>query len=137
MRKTKEEDIMKRFLLIFLSFTVASILISLLGFDLTHENYWSHHGLMLLIFLSFFPRLALLFSSIPFGGLFWWVGLFFFPRYLIAILATINYWHENPVLVSLSWVIAIGGESTEKYYIKRKIYYDDDNVIDVEAHEKD
>lgn len=125
---------MKRFLLIFIALCVFSVLFSFLGLDLRYENYWQYHGFLLLVFLAFFPRLALLFSSIPFGGLFWWLGFFFFPRYLIAILATVNYWHGNPLLVTLSWFIAIGGESTEKYYIKRKVYRGrNDNVIDVEA----
>ena len=127
---------MKRFLIIFIALCVVSVLFSVLGFELGQENYWSFHGVTLLIFLSIFPRLALLFSSIPFGGFFWWLGFLFFPRYLIAILATINYWHENPILVTLSWFVAIGGESTEKYYIKKQIIYDD-NVIDVEAQVKD
>jgi hypothetical protein len=130
---------MLRFLSVFITLCIASVLISLLGFDLKYENYWSYHGIFLLIFLSLFPRLALLFSSIPFGGFFWWLGFLFFPRYLIATLATIHYWHKNPLLVTIAWFIAISGESTEKYYIKRRVYYKktrrpiDEDVIDVEA----
>ncbi len=128
-----------RLLFIFITLCVVSILISLLGFDLRYENYWSYHGIFLLFFLSIFPRLTLLISSIPFGGLFWWVGFLFFPRYLIAFLATINYWHQNPLLVTIAWFIAIGGESSEKYYIRRRVYYTkkryqkNEDVIDVEA----
>jgi hypothetical protein len=41
--------------------------------------------------------------------------------------------------VTIAWFIAISGESTEKYYIKRRVYYKktrrpiDEDVIDVEA----
>ena len=131
---------MKKFILIFISLCVVPVILGSFGFDLRHENYWQHHGFILLVFLTFFPRLALFFSSIPFGGFFWWLGFFFFPRTLVAFLATLNYWHENPFLVTLAWFIAIGGESTEKYFIKRRVYYykqnpsrRDDNIIDVEA----
>lgn len=130
---------MFRFIFIFISLCVISVLFSTFGFELRHENYWQHHGILLLVFLSLFPRLALFFSSIPFGGFFWWLGFFFFPRYLIAFLATLNYWHQNPFLVTIAWFIAIGGESTEKYYIRRKVYYYKkppqryDDVIDVEV----
>lgn len=134
---------MLRFFYIFLCLIVASIVVSSLGFDLLKHNYWDLHGPILLIFLTLFPRLALLFSSIPFGGIFWFLGLIFFPRYLIATLATFNYWHQNPILVTLSWCIAIGGETTEKYYVKRgyvkvrKKTIPEENIIDVEAEPRD
>ncbi len=130
---------MKNFLITFIGLCVTSVLLSLLGFDLMHYNYWHEHGFFLLIFLAFFPRLTLLFSSIPFGGIFWWLGFIFCPRYLVALLATVNYWHRNPILVTFAWLIAIGGESTEKYYIRRRVYYyrkDEiakEDIIDVEA----
>ncbi len=134
---------MIRFLLIFLCLSILMTLgVAFLNIDLSNANYWDHHGFWLLVFLSFFPRLALLFSSIPFGGIFWWLGFIFAPHYLVAILATIHYWHHNPVLVSLSWFIALGAESSEKYFIKRRVYIrkykhkqTDDDVIDVEAKE--
>lgn len=138
--KKKGGTHVKRFLLIFIALCIFSVLISFFGFELRDHNYWNYHGFILLIFLAFFPRLALLLSSIPFGGFFWWIGFFFFPRYLIATLATVNYWHENPLLVTLSWLIALGGESTEKYYIRRRVRYytkpqksHDPDIIDVEA----
>jgi len=33
---------------------------------------------------------------------------------LTAILATYGFWNTNPVLVVLTWMWALGGESTEK-----------------------
>lgn len=78
-------------------------------------NYWQKHGVFLLIFLAIFPRLTLLFSPIAFGGFFWWVGFLFVPRILVAILATQAYFKTNPVLVVMSWLIALGGEVFEKY----------------------
>lgn len=130
---------MIRFLMIFIILSVLmSIGVAFLDLDIGTSNYWDYHGFFLLIFLSFFPRLALLFSSIPFGGFFWWLGFIFVPRYLIAILATIHYWHQNPILVSISWLVAFGGESSEKYYIQRRVRvrrykHHGGDVIDVEA----
>lgn len=133
---------MIRFFLIFIFLSVLMTLgLSFFDWDLGTGNYWNHHGVLLLVFLSFFPRLALLFSSIPFGGLFWWLGFIFAPHYLVAVLATLNYWHQNPILVSISWLVALGGESTEKYFIKRRVhvrkykYTGNGPVIDVDAHE--
>ncbi len=77
-------------------------------------NFWQVHGALFLICLFIFPRLTLLFSSVPFGGLFWWLGWFIAPRLLVAILATVNYGHTNPVLVVISWFWALSGELVEK-----------------------
>lgn len=82
-------------------------------------DYWQKHGVFLLIFLAVFPRLTLLFSSIAFGGFFWWVGFLFVPRVLVASLATIAYFKTNPLLVVMSWLVALGGEVFEKYGIGR------------------
>lgn len=87
------------------------------------ENFWDNHGLFFLAFITFFPRLTLLFSSIPFGGLLWWLGLLFAPRILVSFLATLAYWNENPILVIISWMIALGGESSEKYYVTKKTVF--------------
>jgi hypothetical protein len=126
---------MLRLLIIFIVLSVLTTLgINLLGLELGYFNYWREHGVLLLIFLTFFPRLALIFSSIPFGGIFWWLAFFICPRYLVAFLATINYWHQNPFLVSISWFVALGGESSEKYYIQRRMRRNYAGpVIDVEA----
>lgn len=129
---------MLRFIIFFLILVlVNAAAVSLLGLDYGDVSYWQRHGVFLLIFLALFPRLTLLFSSIPFGGLFWWLGFIFAPRYLIALLATVTYWQTNPILVTFAWLVAVGGESTEKYYIRRRVVrYDDRSsgpVIDVSA----
>jgi hypothetical protein len=85
------------------------------------KNFWEFHGILFLVFISFFPRLTLFFSSVPFGGLFWWLGFIFAPRILVAVLATINYGKQNPVLVVISWIVALSGESTEKYYVRNRV----------------
>jgi hypothetical protein len=41
---------------------------------------------------------------------------------LVAILATVSYWNTNKVLVIISWLMAIGGESSEKYFIHRRTF---------------
>jgi len=77
-------------------------------------NFWEMHGPLFLMFMCFFPRLTLLFSSVATGGLLWWLGWLVAPRLLVAILATTAYWNTNPVLVTLTWFWALGGESVEK-----------------------
>jgi len=34
---------------------------------------------------------------------------------LVAVLATLAYWYQNPFLVCVAWLTAFGGESSEKY----------------------
>jgi len=82
-------------------------------------SYWTHHGTWLLIGLALLPRLTLLLSSIATGGVLWWLGWLFAPRILIASLATVAYFKVNPVLVVIAWLVALGGETTEKYCVQR------------------
>lgn len=77
-------------------------------------NFWDVHGFWFIFFMFFFPRLTLLFSSVAFGGVFWWLGFIFTPRLLVAILATTAYWETNPILVVFAWFWALGLESAEK-----------------------
>jgi hypothetical protein len=63
----------------------------------------------------------LLFSSVVSGGILWWLGWLFVPRLLVAILATFVYWHTNTFLVVLTWIWALGGESSEKKIISSKV----------------
>ena len=105
----------------FLALTgAASILMN--QFEVTYgiQSFWDNHGFFFLFCITAFPRLTLVLSSIAFGGLFWWMGLIFAPRILVAILATTAYWNENPILVVISWLIAFSGESTEKYVVTKK-----------------
>lgn len=75
-------------------------------------NFFANHGVLTLICLACFPRLTLLFASFASGGLLWWLGWIFTPHLLVAILA-IPYWHSNPVLVIIAWIVALGGTSGE------------------------
>ena len=79
------------------------------------DNFCTYHTVVILIGFTFFPRLSLLFCNIPYG-LFFWIGWFFLPRIVIAVNATIFYLDTNPILVILSWIIALSGESAEKSY---------------------
>lgn len=109
-------------LIIFLAITgTATLLMHFFDVPFGTDNYWSHHGVLFLFFITLFPRLTLLFSSVAFGGVLWWLGFIFAPRILVAILATISYWHSNPVLVVISWLIAISGESGEKYFMRNRV----------------
>lgn len=85
------------------------------------NNYWDHHGILFLVFITIFPRLTLLFSSVAFGGFLWWLGFIFAPRILVAVLATMAYLDSNPVLVVISWFVALSGESTEKYNFRKRV----------------
>ena len=78
-------------------------------------DYFQNHGVFFLISITLFPRLTLLFSSVASGGFLWWLGFIFCPRVLVASLATVAYFHTNPLLVVMSWLIALGGEVFEKW----------------------
>lgn len=110
-----------RIVLVFLAVTGAVVLSTqFLGVEFGNAQYWYHHGFLFLIGLATFPRLTLLFSGVATGGWLWWLSWLFIPRFLVATLATLAYWHQNPFLVVLAWLIAWGGESSEKYIVVRK-----------------
>jgi uncharacterized membrane protein YtjA (UPF0391 family) len=110
-----------RFLLVFFVLSlVAGVLMRYSQIDFGIIDYWERHGVLFLIFIAIFPRLTLLFSSVATGGVIWWLAWLFAPRILVAILATIAYWQTNPILVSISWVIALFGESAEKTTVKNR-----------------
>jgi hypothetical protein len=112
---------------IFLAITAASTLLyNYTNVEFGKADYFDNHGWIFLFSIAFFPRLTLLVSgllvgSIEFGGFIWWGGFFLAPRILVATLATVSYWHNNPVLVIISWLIALGGESSEKFMISKRI----------------
>jgi len=109
-----------KFAIVFLVLALSSVLlVNVFGVEFGTSDYWSKHGVFLLVGLTIFPRLTLLISSIPFGGFFWWLGFIFCPRILVAILATFAYFQTNPILVVVSWLIALGGEAAEKYGMSR------------------
>lgn len=102
-------------LIIFLSaLAVTSVMFGNFEFQFGTADFFTKHNFLFLVFISFFPRLTLLFSSVAFGGFFWWMGFFFMPRLLVAVLATMAYGKTNPVLVAISWVVALSGEVMEK-----------------------
>lgn len=110
-----------RFIIAFLALSgAAAIATSYFGVQFGRDDYWDHHGYLFLVFITFFPRLTLLLSGVAWGGLLWWLGLIFAPRVLVAILATLAYWRENPFLVSAAWLVALGGESSEKYVVVKR-----------------
>ena len=110
-----------KFIVGFLALTGAVALSSnLFGLEFSNQNFWDFHGILFLVFIALFPRLTLLFSSVASGGLIWWLGWLFAPRLLVAILATFAYWNQNPGLVVIAWLVALGGESSEKTMFIRK-----------------
>jgi len=70
-------------------------------------NFWDEYSWWVLPALAVFPRLTL-FLLFPWGGWLWWVGWFLTPHLLVAILA-LGYWDTNPVLVVMSWIMAVAG----------------------------
>jgi len=83
------------------------------------ENFWLHNSILILIGLTLFPRITLLFCNVP-GSILFWIGWISFPRITVAIFATLYYSSTNPILVILSWLFALGGESAEKTYGYKK-----------------
>ena len=81
------------------------------------DSFWSNHtyDYIFLIGFTLFPRFSLLFCNISWS-FFILIGWLFLPRITIAILATLFYSPTNPILVILSWMFALGGESAEKKY---------------------
>ncbi|MDD4975233.1 MAG: hypothetical protein PHY93_12820 [Bacteriovorax sp.] len=116
-----------KIIIIFLVISVVStILYNYTDIDFGKIDFFSKHGWIFLFSIALFPRLTLLVSglivgSIEFGGLLWWLGFFFAPRILVATVATVAYWRTNPFLVVLAWLIALGGESSEKLVISRRM----------------
>lgn len=112
--------ILRGIAIFFLLVVATGIMVQVFDTDFGTINYWDRHGVFFLIFITLFPRLTLLFSSVAFGGFFWWVGFFFLPRVLVASLATVAYFQTNPFLVTMSWVVALGGEVFEKWGMSGK-----------------
>lgn len=116
-----------KILMIFLAITGAStILYNYTDITFGNIDFFTKHNWFFLFSIALFPRLTLVVSgllvgSIEFGGFLWWLGFFFAPRILVAILATVSYWHTNQILVILAWLIALGGESSEKFVITRRM----------------
>ncbi len=110
-----------RFAVVFALVGVASMVaMQTFGVEFGTTNYWDAHGVGLLIGLALLPRLTLLLSSIATGGLLWWLGWLVAPRMLVAVLATISYFDSNPALAVIAWLVALGGESTEKCWMRRR-----------------
>jgi len=98
----------------FILLVATSVMMDVFNTEFGTVNFFAKHHIFFLIFITIFPRLTLLFSSVATGGFVWWLGFIFCPRVLVASLATVSYFHTNPILVTLSWLIAIGGEVMEK-----------------------
>jgi hypothetical protein len=113
--------LLARFLVVFALVGLGSVVaIQALGIEFGSSSYWDAHGLLLLVGLALLPRLTLLLSSIATGGLLWWAGWLVAPRVLVATLATISYFETNPLLVVVAWLVALGGESSEKCWLGRR-----------------
>jgi hypothetical protein len=106
--------ILKGIAIFFLLIVATSTMMDISQASFGTVDFWQKHGVFFLFFVSIFPRLTLLFSSVATGGFFWWLGFFFCPRILVAGLATMAYFHTNPILVVISWLVAFGGELFEK-----------------------
>jgi hypothetical protein len=119
----------------FLLIVATSVMRDIFKLEFGDINFWQKHGVFFLFFITLFPRLTLLFSSVAFGGFFWWLGFFFLPRILIASLATVAYFKTNPLLVTISWLIALGGEVFEKWGLsgRKKFVFRTFRTADYEA----
>lgn len=106
--------VFKGIAIFFILLVATSIMMDVSNTAFGTVDFFQRHGIMFLIFITIFPRLTLLFSSVATGGFLWWLGFIFCPRILVASLATMAYFHTNPVLVVISWIVALGGETMEK-----------------------
>jgi hypothetical protein len=77
------------------------------------EDFWSVHTVLFLFFITFFPRLTMLFAVNLSFGLLAWVGWIFAPHITVAILATEYYWQTNPILCIIAWFVALAGTGGE------------------------
>lgn len=84
-------------------------------------NFWAVHSVFFLMGLVFFPRLTVILFSHVTGGPIFWIFFLVVPRLVIPILAAYHYWDTNPILVVLSFLICLGGETGEKTVVKRTI----------------
>lgn len=98
----------------FILLVATSVLMDTMQTQFGRIDFFQKRGVFFLLFVTIFPRLTLLFSSVATGGFFWWLGFIFCPRILVASLATVAYFHTNPILVVVSWIVALGGETMEK-----------------------
>ncbi len=101
----------------FVLIVATSLMMDVFKTDFGSINFFQKHGIFFLIFITLFPRLTLIFSSVATGGFLWWLAFFICPRVLVASLATVAYFHTNPILVTISWLVALGGEVFEKWGI--------------------
>lgn len=85
-------------------------------------SYWEVHGVLFLIGLTLFPRLTVLLFSHVTGLLIFWIFFMCFPRIVIPILAAYHYWDSNPILVVISFLICLGGETGEKTVVRRAVW---------------
>lgn len=99
----------------FILVVATAIMVDVMNMQFGTVNFWDKRGIFFLIFITIFPRLTLLFSSVATGGFVWWLAFIFCPRILVASLATVAYFHTNPILVIISWMVALGGEVFEKW----------------------
>lgn len=99
----------------FILIVATSVMMDAMNTKFGTVDFFQNHGFVFLFFITLFPRLTLLFSSVASGGILWWLGFIFCPRVLVASLATMAYFHTNPILVVISWLVALGGEVFEKW----------------------
>lgn len=86
----------------------------------TVVNFFNNHTWLTLVGWAMFPRIMFWFFSAITGGFWFWVGVLFVPRVMVAYWATTYYWHTNPYLCVIAWIVALGGESSEKKTISRR-----------------
>jgi hypothetical protein len=98
----------------FILLVATSVMMDSFKMNFGSTDFFQNHNFLFLIAIGIFPRLTLLLSSVISGGVVWWFGFLFCPRVLVASLATVAYFHTNPMLVILSWFMAISGEVMEK-----------------------
>jgi hypothetical protein len=92
-----------------------------IGEDAMTTDFWANHGILFLLGMGFLPRITMLLMGTFHGfGALGWTGWVFAPHVTVAVIATNLYWHTNPVLCVLAWLVAFGGTSKEVQVVGRE-----------------
>lgn len=78
------------------------------------QDFWQNHDFWFVLSMMIFPRLTMLFATSTGAGWIYWTAWVFYPRILVAYIATSLYGTTNPTLVMFTWFWAISFENGEK-----------------------
>ena len=81
-------------------------------------DFWQNHGWLFLLGCVFFPRITTLFFTTMTFGVWHILGWIFCPHFMVAFIATGLYWHTDPILCVIAWILAFNGTGVEVNAVK-------------------